>query len=223
MVAPWGPPCPTFTDGASEAGVSRHPQPLTVQGERRSILDSGGCGELTSSKKPRAVLTAGCPSLLPLPRAGFTAGCPGGLSLSWSVGHSGLSPKPLRVRVTRECRHSPVLQAGSEHAAAGWRAPQGQGRGPQARGGEHAEPTTCSHSLDPTRKVAAPSGLKGGHRGPEAGQVMLHVHAGRLGLDPTWGVPRQSLREATGGSWMGSCWHLSDQKGGAPGFGPAGP
>lgn len=52
---------------------------------------------------------------------------------------------------------------------------------------------------------------------------MLHVHAGGLGLDPTWGAPRQSLREATGRSWMGSCWHLSDQKGGALGLGPAGP
>lgn len=55
---------------------------------------------MTSSKKPRAVLTAGCPSLLPPPRAGLMAGCPGGLSPSWSMGRSGLSPKPLRVRVT---------------------------------------------------------------------------------------------------------------------------
>lgn len=54
---------------------------------------------------------------------------------------------------------------------------------------------------------------------------MLHVHAGGLGLDPTWGAPRQSLREATGRSWeQGSCWHLSDQKGGALGLrGPLDP
>ena len=180
-------------------------------------------GELTSSKKPRAVLTAGCPSLLPLPRAGLTAGCSGGLSPSWSVGRSGLSPKPLRVRIRREYRHSPVLPAGSERAAAGWRAPRGQGRGPQARGGERTEPTTCGHSLDPTRKVADHLGCRGVHRGPEAGQVMLHVHAGGVGPNPTWGAPRQSLREATGGSWVGGCQHLSDQKGGAPGLGPAGP
>lgn len=41
---------------------------------------------------------------------------------------------------------------------------------------------------------------------------MLHVHAGDWVQTPLQ-APRQSLREATGRSWMGSCWHLSDQKG----------
>ena len=77
-----------------------HHSPSQCKAGARASWTVGAGGELISSKKPRAVLIAGCPSLLPLPRAGLMAGCPGGLSPSWSVGRSGLSQKPPRARVT---------------------------------------------------------------------------------------------------------------------------
>lgn len=180
-------------------------------------------GELTSSKKPRAVLTAGHPSLLPLPRAGLTAGCPGGLSPSWSVGCSGLSPKPLRVRIRHDAGTALCCQQALSMQLLGGGLPGGKGGDPRLKVGNELNPPPAATPWTRQGRWLHHLGCRGVHRGPEAGQVMLHVHAGGVGPDPTWGAPRQSLREATGGSWVGGCRHLSDQKGGAPGLRPARP
>lgn len=50
---------------------------------------------------------------------------------------------------------------------------------------------------------------------------MLHVHAAGLSSGPP-GSAQAKPQEATGRSWMGSCWHLVTRRR-ALGLGPAGP